>query len=305
MSYYLFRGRDLVDALDDLRPNNRQAEYYITDVPGMLASQGKEVRAVPILKPCEALGVNTLDELAAVEQEMHRLRTPLIPNPSLSSPSMNSMKLFAGRAHPALARRICEYLGLPLGRAVMGNFPDGEISCKIDEDVRGRDVFIVQPTCPPVNENLMELLIMIESFKRASAERITAVIPYFGYARQDRKDEGPRADYGQVGGESDYPGGRRPRVDHGSAHGPNPGLFRHPGRPPLCRAGHRRTFQVDEPGRQRVRGRQSGRREHQAGAGAHGPARRPPGHHRQTPQQRREDQAGQRDRTNKSRATCA
>lgn len=103
---------------------------------------------------------------------------------------MNSMKLFTGRAHPALAKRICEYLGLPLGRAVMGNFPDGEISCKIDEDVRGRDVFLVQPTCPPVNENLMELLIMIESFKRASAERITAVVPYFGYARQDRKDEG-------------------------------------------------------------------------------------------------------------------
>ncbi len=103
---------------------------------------------------------------------------------------MNSMKLFTGRAHPTLAKRICEYLGLPLGRAVMGNFPDGEISCKIDEDVRGRDVFIVQPTCPPVNENLMELLIMVESFKRASADRITAVMPYFGYARQDRKDEG-------------------------------------------------------------------------------------------------------------------
>jgi ribose-phosphate pyrophosphokinase len=103
---------------------------------------------------------------------------------------MNSMKLFTGRAHTALARKICEYLGLPLGRAVMGNFPDGEISCKIDEDVRGRDVFLLQPTCPPVNENLMELLIMIESFKRASADRITAVIPYFGYARQDRKDEG-------------------------------------------------------------------------------------------------------------------
>jgi ribose-phosphate pyrophosphokinase len=103
---------------------------------------------------------------------------------------MNSMKLFTGRAHPALARRICEYLELPLGRAIMGNFPDGEISCKIDEDVRGRDVFIVQPTCPPVNETLMELLIMIESLKRASADRITAVMPYFGYARQDRKDEG-------------------------------------------------------------------------------------------------------------------
>src|ERR1700690_255279 len=103
---------------------------------------------------------------------------------------MNSMKLFTGRAHPALARRICEYLALPLGRAIVGNFPDGEISVKIDEDVRGRDVFIVQPTCPPVNENLMELLIMIDSFLRASAFRITAVLPYFGYARQDRKDAG-------------------------------------------------------------------------------------------------------------------
>jgi ribose-phosphate pyrophosphokinase len=103
---------------------------------------------------------------------------------------MNDMKIFSGRAHPQLAQRMCDYLGMPLGRLVMGNFPDGEISCKIDEDVRGRDVFIVQPTCPPVNENLMELLVVIDSFKRASAERITAVIPYFGYARQDRKDEG-------------------------------------------------------------------------------------------------------------------
>jgi ribose-phosphate pyrophosphokinase len=103
---------------------------------------------------------------------------------------MNIMKVFSGRAHPELAQKICDYLGLPLGRTLVGNFPDGEISCKIDEDVRGRDVFVVQPTCPPVNENLMELLIIIDSLKRASANRITAVIPYFGYARQDRKDEG-------------------------------------------------------------------------------------------------------------------
>jgi ribose-phosphate pyrophosphokinase len=103
---------------------------------------------------------------------------------------MNDLKIFSGRANPALGQSICEYLGLPLGKITIGNFPDGEIACKIDEDVRGRDVFLVQPTCPPVNENLMELLIMIESFKRASAERITAVMPYFGYARQDRKDEG-------------------------------------------------------------------------------------------------------------------
>ncbi|OHB69273.1 MAG: ribose-phosphate pyrophosphokinase [Planctomycetes bacterium RBG_13_63_9] len=103
---------------------------------------------------------------------------------------MNDMKLFTGRAHPELAHRICEYLGLPLGSLTMGNFPDGEIACKIEEDVRGRDVYLIQPTCPPVNDTLMELLIMIDSFKRASAERITAVMPYFGYARQDRKDEG-------------------------------------------------------------------------------------------------------------------
>ena len=103
---------------------------------------------------------------------------------------MNDMKVFSGRANPELARRVSEYLDLPLGRLTIGNFPDGEISCKIEEDVRGRDVFIVQPTCTPVNENLMELLIMIDSFRRASAERITAVMPYFGYARQDRKDEG-------------------------------------------------------------------------------------------------------------------
>ncbi len=100
------------------------------------------------------------------------------------------MKIFSGRAHPTLARRITEYLGLPLGGLSIGNFPDGEIACKIDEDIRGRDVFLIQPTCPPVNENLMELLVMIDCCRRASAERITAVMPYFGYARQDRKDEG-------------------------------------------------------------------------------------------------------------------
>jgi ribose-phosphate pyrophosphokinase len=103
---------------------------------------------------------------------------------------MNDMKVFSGRANPELARQIADYLGLPLGKIKLENFPDGEISCKIEEDVRGRDVFILQPTCPPVNDNLIELLIMVDSFKRASAERITAVIPYFGYARQDRKDEG-------------------------------------------------------------------------------------------------------------------
>jgi len=103
---------------------------------------------------------------------------------------MNDLKIFSGRAHPGLTRSICDYLGLPVGAISLGDFPDGEIACKIEEDVRGRDVFLVQPTCPPVNDTLIELLIMIESCKRASAERVTAVMPYYGYARQDRKDEG-------------------------------------------------------------------------------------------------------------------
>jgi ribose-phosphate pyrophosphokinase len=103
---------------------------------------------------------------------------------------MNDIKLFSGNANKALSKRIADYLGVALGDLTLGRFPDGEISCKVNEDIRGRDVFLLQPTCPPVNENLMELLVMIDSCLRASAERITAVMPYFGYARQDRKDEG-------------------------------------------------------------------------------------------------------------------
>jgi ribose-phosphate pyrophosphokinase len=103
---------------------------------------------------------------------------------------MRELKIFSGRANHELARRICRFLNLPLGKILLENFPDGEIHCKIEEDIRGRDVFLVQPTCPPVNENIMELLIMIDCCVRASAARITAVVPYFGYARQDRTDEG-------------------------------------------------------------------------------------------------------------------
>ncbi|MBI4313644.1 MAG: ribose-phosphate diphosphokinase, partial [Candidatus Omnitrophica bacterium] len=101
----------------------------------------------------------------------------------------NDLVVFSGNANPALARGICQYLRVPLGDATVGRFSEGEVRLKIDQDVRGRDVFIVQPTCPPVNDNLMELLIMIDALRRSSAERITAVIPYFGYARQDRKDQ--------------------------------------------------------------------------------------------------------------------
>ena len=99
------------------------------------------------------------------------------------------MKIFTGRAHTALAHEICAILGEEPGRAALYSFSDGENYAQIDENVRGSDVFIIQPTCPPVNDNLMELLILLDAFKRSSASRVTAVIPYYGYARQDRKDK--------------------------------------------------------------------------------------------------------------------
>jgi ribose-phosphate pyrophosphokinase len=113
-----------------------------------------------------------------------------------ATPITSKLKIFSGRANRPLAEGIARSLSASLGTTVtlgninLGNFPDGESSVRIDEDVRGRDVFIVQPTSPPVNENLMELLVILDAFKRASPARITAVIPYFGYARQDRKDTG-------------------------------------------------------------------------------------------------------------------
>jgi ribose-phosphate pyrophosphokinase len=104
--------------------------------------------------------------------------------------SKDEIKVFSGRSNPALTAAICEYLGLPQGRADLETFPDGELFVKLHEDVRGRDVFVIQSTCRPVNDHLMELLVFMDCLRRASARRITAVLPYFGYARQDRKDEG-------------------------------------------------------------------------------------------------------------------
>ena len=100
------------------------------------------------------------------------------------------IKVFCGNAHPEFAKGICEELGLNIGEVEVKSFADGEVSVSVYESVRGCDVFVVQPTCKPVNDNLMELLIMMDAFRRASAGRITAVIPYFGYARQDRKAKG-------------------------------------------------------------------------------------------------------------------
>jgi len=125
-----------------------------------------------------------------------------------------NMMIFAGSANPELASRIAKRLTLPLSKIQVGRFSDGEIAMEIMENVRGRDVYIVQSTCPPVNDNLMELLVMADALRRASVARITAVIPYFGYARQDRR---PRAARGS-------------RVDDRSARRPDSGLFLDPAR---------------------------------------------------------------------------
>jgi len=102
---------------------------------------------------------------------------------------MDRLMLFSGNANPELAKSIAKCLNIKLSDASVGRFSEGEISVKINENVRGKDIFLMEPTCPPTNENLMELLVMIDALKRASAKRITAVVPYFGYARQDRKDQ--------------------------------------------------------------------------------------------------------------------
>ena len=140
---------------------------------------------------------------------------------------MDKLKIFSGNANRELAERICQFLGVEHGKAKVGKFSDGEIQVEIEESVRGMDTFLIQSTCPPVNENLMELLIMLDALKRASAARITVVIPYYGYARQDRKVT-PRApisarlvaDLMEVAGASQDSG-------HGPARRADPGLFRH------------------------------------------------------------------------------
>ena len=129
-----------------------------------------------------------------VEPAIQENSNPLKLPQNLSSGSRLTMydhlTLISGRAHPRLSADIAEYLGLPLAAIELTDFPDGETSLKVNQNIRGRDVFLLQPTGPPVNQNLMELLILIDACQRASAERITVVIPYFGYARQDRKDSG-------------------------------------------------------------------------------------------------------------------
>ncbi|WP_440271287.1 ribose-phosphate diphosphokinase, partial [Duodenibacillus massiliensis] len=99
----------------------------------------------------------------------------------------DSLKVFSGNANPKLAHAVTQYLNIPLGRATVNRFSDGEVMVEINENVRGSDVFVLQSTCAPTNDNLMELMIMVDALRRASARRITAVMPYYGYARQDRR----------------------------------------------------------------------------------------------------------------------
>src|SRR5262245_48397366 len=114
-------------------------------------------------------------------------RTP-IGDPVMPT-GFGELKVFSGSAHPQLAKEIADFLGIPVGQARLRRFPDSEVSFQIDENIRGTDVFIVQPTSNPVDQHLMEMLVMIDAFRRSSAARITAVVPYYGYARQDRKDK--------------------------------------------------------------------------------------------------------------------
>ena len=201
---------------------------------------------------------------------------------------------FLGSAHPALAAEIGEFLGVPIGHARLQRFPDTEVSFQIDENIRGTDVFIVQPTCADVDRNLIELCVMIDAFRRSSASRITAVIPYYGYARQDRKDK-PRVPISAklVANLLERRRGE-PGADDGPAQGADPGVLRHPGRSPVRGAGdHRllRPARLPEPDDRlaRRRGRRTRPRVREA-------ARRRAGDHRQAAQRRRHGGSDERDR---------
>ena len=140
-----------------------------------------------------------------------------------------NVKVFCANANRPFAEGVCRKLWLPLGDCTVTTFADGEVSLTINESVRGSDVFLVQSTCKPVNNNLMELLIMIDACRRASAGRITAVIPYFGYARQDRKAKGRDPISAKLVANMIEAAGAGPRADHGSpCCRPDPGLLRHP-----------------------------------------------------------------------------
>ncbi|HLO40687.1 MAG TPA: ribose-phosphate diphosphokinase [Phycisphaerales bacterium] len=182
-SYYCCDAQQLFGSLEKVQRNPVSGEYYVTDVPELLLRAGQRVEVLPAVPPEDVLSINTPQDLEIVDR-LYRSRG------GWSAEDINTLKIFSASSATHLAHRICEHLLLPLGQSRTQFFPDGEILVKIEEDVRGRDCFIVCSTCQPVNDNLMELLITIDCLRRASADRITVVLPYFGYARQDRKDEG-------------------------------------------------------------------------------------------------------------------
>lgn len=190
---YAFAAGKLFPALAQLKNDNKQQEFYLTDTLGKFVEAGQTVTSVVAEVTSEVMGVNTPQDLAAAEEALKERRNTGVIDVTdafVMSDLSRNLRIFTGNANNKLADEICAYLGLSLGKAEVSHFPDGETKVRIQEDVRGRDVFIVQPTCPPVNDHLIELLVLIDAAKRASANRVTAVIPYFGYARQDRKHEG-------------------------------------------------------------------------------------------------------------------
>ena len=189
---YVFGPGKLFPALSQLRNDNAQEEFYLTDTVGTLVKNGLSVVAVKAPSAVEVLGINTPAELQTADKLLSDRYATTGGEGSMdfSAELYHNLRIFTGNANPRLADDICAYLGIPLGKAEVSHFPDGETKIRIEEDIRGRDVYIVQPTSPPVNDHLMELLVLIDACRRASAQRITAVMPYFGYARQDRKHEG-------------------------------------------------------------------------------------------------------------------
>jgi ribose-phosphate pyrophosphokinase len=185
-SYYCFDAGTLFATLKRVERNPASGEYYITDVPELLLRDGKRVEVVEAVPAEDVLSINTPEELAKVDR-IYRGRAEAWTG---SGYDTHDMKIFAGRNSKELAERLCAHLMMPVGQAKTTVFPDGEVMVKLEEDVRGRDCFVVLSTCAPVNDNLVELLVFIDCLKRASADRVTVVIPYFGYGRQDRKDEG-------------------------------------------------------------------------------------------------------------------
>ena len=192
---YIFGPGRLFPALAHLRNNNAQQEFYLPDTIAHFVENGKQVAAVRATSINEVLGINTPTELLAAEAVLnHRHGKAVIETEAeaaeLEQDLSKTLRIFSGNANQKLAEAICAYLEIPLAEAEVSHFPDGESKVRILEDVRGRDVFIVQPTSSPVNDHLVELLVLIDAIRRASAQRITAVMPYYGYARQDRKHEG-------------------------------------------------------------------------------------------------------------------